>query len=37
MDNGELLHLLENEDALNAKVSEAVMVLEEYNKTGTDA
>jgi len=32
MDNSELLHLLENDDALNNKVSEAIDVLEEYAK-----
>jgi hypothetical protein len=29
MDNSELLHLLENEEALNGKVSEAIKVLED--------
>jgi len=29
MDNSELLHLLENEDALSSKVTEAIQVLEE--------
>jgi hypothetical protein len=29
MDNSELLHLLEDEDALNGKVSEAIKVLED--------
>ena len=32
MDNSELLHLLENEEALNGKVSEAIQVLNEYSK-----
>lgn len=31
MDNGELLHLLESPDALNAKVSEAVDVLRQHS------
>ncbi|KAJ8078845.1 Protein phosphatase PP2A regulatory subunit B [Marasmius tenuissimus] len=30
MDNTELLHLLENPDALNAKVQEALIVLQDY-------
>ncbi|KAF9265439.1 polyadenylate binding protein [Marasmius fiardii PR-910] len=30
MDNSELLHLLENPEALNAKVQEALIVLQEY-------
>lgn len=29
MDNSELLHLLENEEALSGKVQEAIQVLEE--------
>jgi len=32
MDNSELLHLLENEDALQNKTQEAIQVLEEYSK-----
>jgi polyadenylate-binding protein len=32
MDNSELLHLLENEEALLNKVNEALQVLEEYSK-----
>lgn len=30
MDNSELLHLLDAPDALNAKVAEAMIVLQEY-------
>jgi polyadenylate-binding protein len=30
MDNSELLHLLETPEALNAKVQEALIVLQEY-------
>jgi polyadenylate-binding protein len=30
MDNSELLHLLENPDAMSAKVNEAISVLNEY-------
>jgi polyadenylate-binding protein len=30
MDNNELLHLLDNQEALNAKVTEALSVLQEY-------
>jgi len=32
MDNSELLHLLDNPDSLDAKVNEALMVLQEYTK-----
>jgi polyadenylate-binding protein len=35
MDNNELLHLLENNEAMNAKVNEALAVLQEYSKSGT--
>ena len=31
MDNSELLHLLENPEALNSKVQEALIVLQEYS------
>lgn len=31
MDNAELLHLLDNGDALNAKVNEALTVLHEFS------
>lgn len=31
MDNSELLHLLESPDALGAKISEAIQVLEVHN------
>jgi len=34
MDNSELLHLLESPDALNAKVNEALSVLQDF--TGKD-
>ena len=30
IDNAEVLHLIENQEALNAKVSEAIAVLNEY-------
>ena len=32
MDNGELIHLLDNQEALNAKVTEALSVLQEYTE-----
>lgn len=32
MDNAELLHLLDAQDALDAKVSEALNVLHEFQK-----
>jgi polyadenylate-binding protein len=32
MDNSELLHLMDNTDALNAKVGEALIVLQEFTK-----
>jgi polyadenylate-binding protein len=35
MDNSELLYLLDNPDAMNAKVNEALAVLQEYAKAGT--
>ena len=31
MDNNELLHLLENSEAMNAKVQEALAVLQEFS------
>jgi polyadenylate-binding protein len=32
IDNSELLHLIENDEALNGKVNEAISVLNEYSK-----
>lgn len=37
MDNSELVHLLESNDALNAKVNEALSVLQDFNKDDTQA
>jgi len=37
MDNNELLHLLETNDAMNAKVNEALAVLHEYTKASPTA
>ena len=34
MDNSELLHLLESDEALNAKISEALQVLEAHQAGG---
>ncbi|KAJ8496153.1 hypothetical protein ONZ51_g1292 [Trametes cubensis] len=36
MDNSELLHLLENSEAMNGKVNEALAVLHEFNTTGKE-
>ncbi|ORY42976.1 hypothetical protein BCR35DRAFT_285435 [Leucosporidium creatinivorum] len=33
MDSSELIYLLENDDALNAKIAEALQVLEEFNRS----
>lgn len=35
IDNAEVLHLIENQEALNAKVSEAIAVLNEYSNQAT--
>ncbi|PFH54302.1 hypothetical protein AMATHDRAFT_44823 [Amanita thiersii Skay4041] len=35
MDNNELLHLLDNNEAMTGKVNEALAVLHEYSKTNT--
>ncbi|KAI9064463.1 putative poly A binding protein, partial [Trametes sanguinea] len=32
MDNTELLHLLENQESMNAKVNEALAVLHEFSQ-----
>ena len=37
MDNNELLHLLENSEAMNAKVQEALAVLQEFSAKEGDA
>ncbi len=36
MDNAEILSLLDREDALNLKVQEAVLVLEDYKRKSDD-
>lgn len=36
MDNAELLHLLENGDAMNLKVQEALAVLQEFSSKDGD-
>ena len=36
MDNAELLHLIENQAALNVKVEEALRVLDEWNQRSND-
>lgn len=37
MDNSELLHLLDSADALNAKINEALIVLQEFSVRDGDA
>ena len=37
MDNGELLHLLESQQALNEKVNEADMVLQEFSNNAASS
>ena len=37
MDNAELLHLLDSPDALNNKVTEALVVLHEFQKESESA
>jgi polyadenylate-binding protein len=37
IDNPELLELIENQDALNAKVNEAIAVLSEYSNQQSGA
>ncbi|KAK4057000.1 Protein phosphatase PP2A regulatory subunit B [Microbotryomycetes sp. JL221] len=37
MDSSELLYLIENDEALNAKIAEALQVLEEYQKSQAQA
>ena len=37
MDNNELLHLLDNIDALNSKVNEALIVLHEFSNKDEEA
>ena len=34
IENSELLHLIDNQEALNNKVNEAIVVLNEYNSGG---
>lgn len=37
MDNSELLHLLENQDAMNQKLQEAIAVLNDFSSKEGDA
>lgn len=37
MDNSELLHLLENSDAMQAKVNEAISVLNDFSSKEGEA